>query len=60
MLRERLLRFMKDKENVVIGFSFWSRKNRDFYRAVITKAGGSTELSDMKTSKELCKKVSDE
>ena len=56
MLRERLLRFMKDKENVVIGFSFWSKQNRDFYRAVITKAGGSTELADMKTSKETLQK----
>ena len=39
MLRERLIRLMKDRKNVVIDFSFWSRENRDFYRAIIKKAG---------------------
>lgn len=52
MLRERLIRLIKDGQNVVIDFSFWSRENRDFYRAVIEKAGGTPELVYMKASKE--------
>lgn len=56
MLRERLIRLIKDNKNVVIDFSFWSRENRDFYRAIIEKAGGMAELVYMKASKETLQK----
>lgn len=56
MLRERLIRFMKDGKNVVIDFSFWSRENRDFYRTIIEKAGGTAKLVYMKASKETLRK----
>lgn len=56
MLCERLIRFMKDGKNVVIDFSFWSKENRDFYREIIAKAGGTAELVYMKASKETLKK----
>lgn len=56
MLCERLIRFMKDGKNVVIDFSFWSKENRDFYREIIAKAGGTAELVYMKASKETLQK----
>lgn len=56
MLRERLIRLIKDDKNVVIDFSFWSRENRDFYRAIIEKARGTAELVYMKASKETLQK----
>lgn len=56
MLYERLIRFMKDGKNVVIDFSFWSKENRDFYREIIAKAGGTAELVYMKASKETLQK----
>ncbi len=56
MLRERLIRFVKDGKNVVIDFSFWSRENRDFYRTIIEKAGGTAKLVYMKASKETLRK----
>ena len=56
MLCEKLIRFMKDGKNVVIDFSFWSKENRDFYREIIAKAGGTAELVYMKASKETLQK----
>lgn len=56
MLRERLIRFVKDGKNVVIDFSLWSRENRDFYRTIIEKAGGTAKLVYMKASKETLRK----
>ena len=38
-LRERLLKLIKEGQNIVIDFSFWSKENRDFYKAMIEKAG---------------------
>ena len=56
MLCEKLIRFMKDGKNVVIDFSFWNRENRNFYREIIAKAGGTAELVYMKASKETLQK----
>lgn len=56
MLREKLIGLIKDGKNVVIDFSFWSRENRDFYRAIIEKAGGTAELVYMKAGKETLRK----
>ena len=56
MRRERFIRFVKDGKNVVIDFSFWSRENRDFYRTIIEKAGGTAKLVYMKASKETLRK----
>ena len=40
----------------MIDFSFWSKENRDFYKAMIEKAGGTVELVYMKASKEILRK----
>ena len=56
MLCERLIRFIKDRKDVVIDFSFWSKRNRSFYRTIIEKAGGTAELVYMKASKETLQK----
>lgn len=56
MLCERLISFIKDGKNVVIDFSFWSKRNRSFYRKIIEKAGGTAELVYMKASKETLQK----
>lgn len=55
-LRERLLKLIKEGQNIVIDFSFWSKENRDFYKAMIEKAGGTVELVYMKASKEILRK----
>lgn len=39
MLRERLIRLMKDRKNVVIDFSFWSRKIVIFIGRSLKKQG---------------------
>lgn len=56
ILRERLLRLMKEEKNVVIDFSFWSKETRNLYRAMVEGAGGTVELVYMKASKELLQK----
>ena len=56
VLRERLIHLLKDGKNIVIDFSFWNRENRDFYREIIAKAGGTAELVYMKASKETLQK----
>ena len=48
---------MEKKELITqIDFSFWSKENRDFYKAMIEKAGGTVELVYMKASKEILRK----
>lgn len=56
LLCERLICLIKDEKNVVIDFSFWSKERRDFYKAIIKKAGGTAKLVYMKASKETLQK----
>ena len=53
MLRQTMIRLIKDGKNVVIDFSFWNRDNRNFYKNIIEKTGATVELVYMKASKEL-------
>lgn len=56
MLRERLLRLIKEEKNIVIDFSFWSKESRSFYRSIIEAAGSTVQLVYMKASKEILQK----
>jgi predicted kinase len=50
LLREKLLKLIREGKNVVIDFSFWNKKSRSFYRKLIEKAGGTVEIVYMKAS----------
>ena len=56
MLRQTMLRLIKDGKNIIIDFSFWNKDNRKLYKNMIEEAGGLIELVYMKASKELLQK----
>ena len=51
-----MLDLIKDGKNVVLDFSFWNKEKRDYYKKIITNAGGTVELIYLKASKETLKK----
>jgi predicted kinase len=51
-LWDTLIRLLRAKQPVVIDYSFWSRANRDRYKAVIESHGCRWELIWLKTSPE--------
>ena len=55
-LRKKMLGLIKNGENVILDFSFWNKESRDYYRKIITNAGGTVELIYLKASKETLKK----
>ncbi|MDL2205413.1 ATP-binding protein [Eubacteriales bacterium OttesenSCG-928-N13] len=55
-LREQLLLLLDKNKNVLIDFSFWDRKRRDQYRALIENAGASVKLVYMKADIEVLRK----
>lgn len=56
MLREKLLKLIKEGRNIVIDLSFWNKENRNFYKELIQNAGGKTTLIYLKASKETLQK----
>ena len=53
ILRQTMIRLVKDEKNVVVDFSFWNKDNRNLYKNIIENTGGAVELVYMKASKEL-------
>ncbi|MGM0751703.1 MAG: AAA family ATPase [Bacillota bacterium] len=49
-LRNELVKFIQDKKQVVIDFSFWDRARRDQYKQLIEKSGGKWKLIYLKVS----------
>ncbi|MEG9295194.1 ATP-binding protein [Mangrovibacillus sp. Mu-81] len=47
-LRSRLLNLIRQKQNVVIDFSFWDRARRDRYKKLIENSGGKWRLIYLK------------
>ncbi|MDR7071620.1 AAA family ATPase [Fictibacillus barbaricus] len=43
-LRNQLIELIRDKQQVVIDFSFWDRVRRDHYKQLIETAGGKWKL----------------
>lgn len=56
MLRQTMIRLIKDGKNIIIDFGFWNKDDRKLYKNIIEKAGGSVELVYMKASRELLQK----
>ena len=54
-LKEKLIGLIVEGKNIVIDFSFRSRKSRDLYRRLIESEGGWHTLIYMKTPKQLLK-----
>ena len=50
-LRKELLSLIQQGKYVVLDFSFWNKENREYYKRLIEKAGGTPELVYMKASK---------
>lgn len=55
-LRDRMAGLLQDGKNLVIDFSFWSRKNRDWYREFIAAHGGHVRLVYMKADREVLRR----
>ena len=55
-LRKKMLGLIKNGENIILDFSFWNKESRDYYKKIITNAGGTVELIYLKASKETLKK----
>lgn len=55
-LRQQLMEFIRIGKNVVIDFSFWSQKNRTFYRKLIQEAGADVSLIYCKADIEILRK----
>ena len=53
ILRQTMISLIKDGKNIVLDFSFWNKDNRNLYKNIIEKMGGTIELVYMKASKEL-------
>jgi predicted kinase len=47
-LRDRLIKLIHDKNQVVIDFSFWDRARRNLYKQMIENAGGKWKLIYLK------------
>lgn len=47
-LRNRLVKLIRDKQQVVIDFSFWDRARRDQYKKLIEDSSGKWELIYLK------------
>lgn len=56
MLREKLLKLIKEGRNIVIDLSFWNKENRNYYKELIQNAGGKTTLIYLKASKKTLQK----
>ncbi|WP_449620867.1 AAA family ATPase [Robertmurraya sp. Marseille-Q9965] len=52
-LRDKLIRLIEDKQNVVIDYSFWQKAKRDNYKQLIEKLGGEWKLIYLKVSPEV-------
>ena len=50
-LQKELLSLIQQGKYVVLDFSFWNKENREYYKRLIEKAGGTPELVYMKASK---------
>lgn len=53
VLRERLVALIHEGRDVVVDLSFWSRRMRDDYKALIEQAGGRWRLVYLPASREL-------